>query len=351
MSRWTLRAVLGALLVAATTAAAQTPALELPALITRLKSGAATDVRVTAARALGASRDPRALPPLVAALGEENRDVRWAAIEALSELGDRRAVPPLLEYLKRQEAYRWGKRLVANALGALGDPAAVDALAGLFADEDPFVRRTAAFALLRIGDARGIRKVAELTRGNADDTLGSVRRELALAEETAGRAMAARAAEPAAAREPLRPHEWAGLRVAATRTGEARMRFGAPLQETSSFALFSGERFAGPVRADSVVVNADTKGQIESIFVFPVWGTLDRDVRALLGQGTLMPYADFLKTTGRTRYGAGTTAGEKLHYVPPQLMSESYPEMGMLVIYDTAEPVASERLVKLIIVY
>lgn len=343
--------VVALVLVTAGPATAQTPAADLSAMAARLKEGGATEARMAAAKALGASRDARALAPLVAALAEENRDVRWAAIEALGELANPKAVPALVEYLKRQEAYRWGKRLVANALGAIGDPAAVDALAGLLADDDAFVRRTAAFALLRIGDAAGIRKVAALVDGKPDETLGSVRRELARAEETAARTAAARDVAPAAVRESLRPHEWAGLRVGVTRASEARGRFGAPLQETPSFALFSGEGIAGPVRADSVVVNADTKAQIESIFVFPVWGTVDRDVRALLGEGKLMPYGEFLKATGRTTAGAGTNAAGKLHYLPPTLMAESYSEMGMLVIYDSAELVATERLVKLLIVY
>jgi hypothetical protein len=344
--------VLILLVVLAAPAGAQAPSGGLEALVARLGPGQPTDVRMEAARALGASRDPRALEPLLAALGDDNRDVRWAAIEALGELGDRRAVPRLVEYLKRPEAYRWGKRLAASALGAIGDPAAVEPLAALLGDEDPFVRRLSALALLRIGGGRGLEAVAGLVdRAGTDETLGAVRRELALAREGAARAAERAAPAASAERPPLQPHEWGGLRVGRARLADARERFGAPLQETSDFALFRGEAVRGAIRADSVVVNAGPGGAVESIFVFPVWGTLDRDVHALLGRGRLMTYGEFLQATGRTAYGAGTKAGGKLHYVPPDLMSESYPDAGVLVIYDGPERVASERLVKLLIVY
>jgi hypothetical protein len=123
------------------------------------------------------------------------------------------------------------------------------------------------------------------------------------------------------------------------------------LQQAADFSLYRGQGIPGPVRADAVVINADGAGRVESIFVFPVWGTLDRDVRALLGPGQQMSYGEFLKATGRTVQGAGTSSGGKLHYVPPELASESYPEMGVLVIYDGAEPGATDRLVKLLVVY
>lgn len=318
-----------------------------------LARGKDTTARMEAAKLLGASKDPRALGPLVAALGDASRDVRWAAVEALGELGDRRAVPALVEYLKRPEAYRWGKRLVAAALGAIGDPSAVEPLQGLLADEDPFVRRLAAISLLRTGDARARARVAQFVKDSTDETLPTVRRELARAEESGGRRtmLPATPRQVASGTPSLRPHEWAGVRVGGTRLAEVRERLGQPLQETPDFMLYRGERFPGPLRVESVVLNADTEGLIESIFVFPAWGTLDRDVRAVLGQGKVLSYAEFLKLTGRTAYGAGTRAGGKLHYLPPETMTESYTAMGVLVVYDSAEAAARDRLVKLLIIH
>lgn len=333
--------------------AAQTVAADLAPAIETMTKGTDTAARMEAAKALGASRDARALEALVKALEDPSRDVRWAAVEALGELGDRRAVPPILDYLKRVEAYRWGKRLAAAALGAIGDPRAVEPLVALLEDDDPFVRRAAALALLRLEDPRGLAKVTDLLKDQSDATLGTVRREMARFEaERSGRPAAPVIARAqASGTAPLRPREWAGLRVGVTPITEVRRRLGEPLQQTAEFVLYGGDRVAAPLKADSVVVNTGAGGVIESIFVFPVWGTMDRDIRALLGPGKLMPYAEFLKATGRTAQGAGTNAGGKLHYLPPDAATESFAEMGMLAVYDAADPAARERLVKLLIVY
>lgn len=310
-----------------------------------------TPARMQAAKRLGTSKDPRALEPLLAALRDPNRDVRWAAIEALGELGDPRAVEPLAQYLEREEAYRWGKRLVANALGTIGDSQAVEPLLRLLTDEDPFVRRLAAIALVWIGDPRGVPRVEELLRDTSDATLGTVKRELAKTEEGHGQPLARSTTQTPEHTVRLAPREWAGLRVGVTTLADARQRLSAPVQESPGSLLFRGEPINGPLRAESMVVNANTRGVIESIFVFPAWGTLDRDVRALFGPGKLMTYGEFLRVTGRTSYGAGTRAEGKLHYLPLDLLTESYPEMGMLVVYDSAEVAARDRLVKLLIVY
>lgn len=350
-----MRGIAGSMVLVALAGAAwaQGPREDLAATVETLTTGTQTVARMEAAKALSRSRDPRALAPLVAVLTDANRDVRWAAIEALGDLGDRRAVPALAEYLKRPEPYRWGKRLAAAALGALGDPAATEPLLGLLGDEDPFARRAAALALLRLGDPAALARVAGLVKGGSDETLGTVRRELARAEESRRRS-AARAEtvqRPASAPGPLRPREWAGVRVGTTGLAEVRQRFGQPLQESPDLLLYPGHRFHTPVRADSVVLNVDRQGLIESIVVVPGWGTVDRDLRALLGHGKTMTYGEFLALSGRPQHGAGTRADGKLHYLPPEAITESYAEMGVLVVYDSTEAAARNRLVKLLIIY
>ena len=52
-------------------------------------------MRASAARALGQLRDSRAVEPLIAALGDPDRNVSTEAIEAVVHIGDRRAVEPL----------------------------------------------------------------------------------------------------------------------------------------------------------------------------------------------------------------------------------------------------------------
>jgi hypothetical protein len=354
------------LLALATPAAAQAPAPARPApatvatmadvdvatTIATLAKGGTTAERMAAAKRLGASRSPRAYEPLVAALKDDNRDVRWAAIEALGELGDRRAVAPLVEYLDKPEAYRWARRLIASALGTIGDPAAVPPLVKLLEDADPFVRRLAALALVRIGEPSGVARVRALLADTSDPTLTTVRREYARAEEQRWQTVK-RSPAPAPALPPsraLRPREWAGIRVGAARLADVRSVLGKPVQEAPDFVLYTGERLLSALRVDSIVLNADVNGVIESIFVFPVWGTVERDVRALLGNGAVGTYSDYLKASGRTAYGAGTRAGGKLHYLPPETVTETYAAMGMLVVYDAAEA-GQDRLVKLIIVH
>jgi hypothetical protein len=368
MSRW-LPVTLLLLAALVTPVSAQKPTTEAPArpappapatmgdvdvatAAATLAKGGSTAERMAAAKRLGTSRNPRALQSLVAALKDENRDVRWAAIEALGELGDRRAVPPLVEYLEKPEAYRWARRLIASALGVIGDRAGVPPLVKLLEDPDPFVRRLAALALVTIGEPSGIARVRSLLRDTTDPTLATVRREYARAEEQRWQAVK-RSPAPAPAlpaSRALRPHEWAGIKVGAARLADVRSVLGKPVQDAPDFALYTGERLLSALRVDSVVLNADSKGVIESIFVFPVWGTVERDVRALLGTGAVGTYGDYLKASGRTAYGAGTRAGGKLHYLPPETVTETYPAMGMLVVYDAAEA-GPDRLVKLIIVH
>jgi len=76
-------------------------------------------VRWRAAAALGDLGDPRAVEPLIAALGD--LDVRHHAVPALGKLGDERAFDPLVEALRDQEL----QHASALALGELGDARAV----------------------------------------------------------------------------------------------------------------------------------------------------------------------------------------------------------------------------------
>ncbi len=106
-------------------------------------------VRHLAVAALGELRDPRALPALAAALeGPDEEGVRWRAAEALVHIG-----PLALDHLLSLAAHedpdvRW-KACVA--LGEIGDIRAVPALLGRLADSDRFVRTRAVSALVRLG--------------------------------------------------------------------------------------------------------------------------------------------------------------------------------------------------------
>ena len=58
-----------------------------------------------AALALGRSSDPRAVPPLIAALKDDNETVRGMAVNSLALLGDERALEPLLAMRKDNSPY------------------------------------------------------------------------------------------------------------------------------------------------------------------------------------------------------------------------------------------------------
>jgi HEAT repeat protein len=136
-------------------------------------------VREEAASALGASRDARAVAPLVALLSDGDRAVRQAAIAALTAIGeaavpalgaclaapdlnvqesaasilsgiaDRRVLEPLRTALGSPD---WIVRMhAAKALGRIGDAGAVDVLMPLLQDKVKAVRVEAAQALVAIG--------------------------------------------------------------------------------------------------------------------------------------------------------------------------------------------------------
>jgi hypothetical protein len=82
-----------------------------------------------AIEALGAIKDPRAVEPLIKALGDTHKDVHFKAVEALGAIKDPRAVPLLIGALRKKDGdIYWG---AAEALGAIGGPAVeplIDAL-------------------------------------------------------------------------------------------------------------------------------------------------------------------------------------------------------------------------------
>ena len=153
-----------------------------------------SDVRIAAAEGLGKIGDPRVVDPLITALGDGDEFVRDAAALALGKLGDPRAVEPVIAALKDSGAFlnyigdlayalsefgtpavepliaaleesnsnvRWGS---AEALGQIGDPAAVPALMEALKDEDAGVRFGAAQALGKIGDPRAVAVLNEASK-------------------------------------------------------------------------------------------------------------------------------------------------------------------------------------------
>lgn len=76
-------------------------------------------VRQEVAEALGKLHDPRAVDPLMNALQDENTPVRASAVAALAKLGNERAIEPLIALLT-QDKNTFVRARAVSALGTLG---------------------------------------------------------------------------------------------------------------------------------------------------------------------------------------------------------------------------------------
>lgn len=122
--------------------------------------------RVKAARALGRSKSPLAVPGLARALDDPSRQVRGEAAKALGAMRSREAVRILLEKLKDPESGIQAES--AEALGEIGDNEAVSALLERLGDADPSVRESVSWALGAIGDRRAAEPLLQSLENERD---------------------------------------------------------------------------------------------------------------------------------------------------------------------------------------
>jgi hypothetical protein len=145
--------------------------------------------------------------------------------------------------------------------------------------------------------------------------------------------------------------EWGGLKTGVSTERDAVALFGPPISEYPDYLLFRGDRVKSGLNPDTIVVNLTAAKRIESLIIFPRWGVTDEEVRKEFGAGTLVSYGEFLQKTGRTRFGGGTRADQKLHYLQPDDRCELYERLGILVVYDARDLASGNEVVKLILVY
>jgi HEAT repeat protein len=147
----------------------------------------APEVRLAAARALGALKDARGFSPLVEALKDRNSDVRAAAATSLRQLGDSRAISPLTASLNDSDhTVRWQAATALNGLGwkpstdtehilrsaamgqhenlAVHGNRAVDALTRALSDPSCPRRHAAARALGETNDQRALKPLLDALR-------------------------------------------------------------------------------------------------------------------------------------------------------------------------------------------
>ncbi|SDW69166.1 HEAT repeat domain-containing protein [Nitrosomonas oligotropha] len=135
-----------------------------------------SSVRMSAANALGKIGDKAAVNALIHSLKDENSAVRSRAASALGEIGDKAAVDSLIHSLKDEDSI--ARWTAAEALGEIGDRAAVDPLIHSLKDENSAVRWTAAEALEIIGDKAAV-----------DPLIHSLKDENSIVRWTAARAL------------------------------------------------------------------------------------------------------------------------------------------------------------------
>ena len=136
-------------------------------IVSRKSGQGAARARAEAAIALGEFGDASAAPALVAALDpratdRETVDANRRIADALGALRAREAVPALLELTRSKDGYV--QVAAVDALGQIGDPAAVDRLVEIATGDgvEPFTAKKALLALGRIGDARASRAVLRM---------------------------------------------------------------------------------------------------------------------------------------------------------------------------------------------
>jgi HEAT repeat protein len=114
--------------------------------------------RMRAARALGESRDPRAIAPLIGCLKDVDPRVRRCCAEALLRLGSIRSVQAFIERLEDREESVFTRKVAADALAKIRSYSAIESLAGRLLDrnEKESIRIHAADALGRTGSLRAI---------------------------------------------------------------------------------------------------------------------------------------------------------------------------------------------------
>ena len=146
------------------------PGEEVVALLSPLLQDRSEFVRRETAFALGETRHPAAVEPLVGVLVNDKRNsVRGAAAVALGQIGNDSAVNDLAQILstpgkattsnqRKKGENEFVLRAVARSLGQIRSRAGVPALIGVLSDESKpaDVRREAAIALGAIGDSRAM---------------------------------------------------------------------------------------------------------------------------------------------------------------------------------------------------
>lgn len=129
------------------------------------------EARLAALWMLGKAQDPRAVQLLAASLSDPRPRVRAAACGALGRYSSEESRSALEDALHDRSEF--ARAAAVNALGKVGDPDSVPALQLLLRDPDPFVRRRVVLALGRLGEDEVVPELVEILAGDGDEVLAS----------------------------------------------------------------------------------------------------------------------------------------------------------------------------------
>ncbi len=104
-------------------------------------------VREAAIIALGGIKDPQVMPPIIAALEDENIRVGLIAIEALKNRGDAQSIEALILGLQNAEDHPGTRRLIIEVLGKMGATQAIEPLIVALRYKNDRVRSEAVYTL------------------------------------------------------------------------------------------------------------------------------------------------------------------------------------------------------------
>ncbi|MGD1803995.1 HEAT repeat domain-containing protein, partial [Dapis sp. BLCC M126] len=144
-----------------------------------------SDVRRSAADALGEIGSEKAIPKLIPLIEDSESDMRKRAAEALGKIGSEKAIPGLNLLLKESDSIV--RSIIASALGKIGSEKAIPGLNRLLKDSDSIVRTSAVSALGKIGSEKAIPGLNRLlkdsdsiVRTSAVSALGEIGSETAI---------------------------------------------------------------------------------------------------------------------------------------------------------------------------
>lgn len=129
-------------------------------------------IRLFAVKQLAQSKDAKAVEYLVEACSDEDNRVRVKAIDSLGTMRASGATTSLVQMLYLRESKPWLKQRVLVALGKIGDSRAARPIGDLMTREsDRRTVGTAIFALGAIGDPASIDRLEKIAADNDDPDL------------------------------------------------------------------------------------------------------------------------------------------------------------------------------------